>query len=57
MVESWNEKIVNLGLNILNQDIYVDSKVISYAFKILNQSSNNEFTKQLVEPHMEQLLT
>lgn len=57
MVGNWNEKIVNLALNILNQEFYVDSTVISYAFKILNQSSNNDFTKSLIEPHMEGLIT
>lgn len=56
MVENWNEKILNLALNIVNEDIYVDSKVVSYAIKVLNQSTNNDFTKLLIEPHMENLL-
>ena len=41
---------------ILDQDIYIDQRVISYAIKSCNQASNNDLLKPLIEPHMQTIL-
>jgi len=37
--------------------MYIDSKVVSYALKVINQATINDGLKSNVEPYMEELLT
>lgn len=48
---------MSLKLVHATPEMYIDTKVVSYALKVINQATINEGIKAQVEPYMEELLT